>query len=163
MESENQEASQSIEIFCDGACVPNPGHMGCGVVVGDEDYTVSQYCGEGTNQLAELLALKIALKFATPSDQIYSDSQYALNVAMGTWQARVHLNLIQEIKVLLETKRVDLHWVRGHDGHELQELADVLAKRAARTRRSLIDPSADLLSRRSMGGLGRDQSEIQRS
>jgi len=156
MNPEDQQRNKNIEIFCDGACVPNPGFMGGGIVLGNEDHVISQYFGSGTNQLAELLALRTALELATSNDHVFSDSKYALSVASGTWRARVYLDLILEMRNLVEHKRVTLHWLRGHDGHTLQGLADTLAKRAAMTRRSTIDPPSNLLSRTGLGGSGHD-------
>lgn len=120
------------QIFCDGAAVPNPGQMGIGVVT--DKSIISLYKGEGTNQIAELLALGEALKLANPGDTILSDSQYAINVAAGCWRVKCHFDLVAEVRELLRAKAVALNWTRGHAGHLLQELADRLANQAARTK-----------------------------
>jgi ribonuclease HI len=55
-----------IRIFIDGACQPNPGSMGLGVVVewqGKAPTILSEYGGEGTNNIAEYMALHLALEF----------------------------------------------------------------------------------------------------
>lgn len=54
-----------IRIFIDGACQPNPGAMGIGVVVEwamSGPTVISEYGGEGTNNVAEYKALNRALQ-----------------------------------------------------------------------------------------------------
>ena len=150
----------ALEIFVDGACIPNPGHMGVGIVLGEEVQTISRYVGWGSNQVAELKALELAIELANSGDKIFSDSHYALNVIQGIWRAHSHIELVRDIRNLLGSRRVRFEWIRGHSGHSLQELADRLAKTAARTRRSRIDSPSDLLSRMGVGGFGHDESEI---
>ncbi|MBI4487621.1 MAG: ribonuclease HI [Deltaproteobacteria bacterium] len=145
-----------VEIFCDGACIPNPGHMGIGIVLGDETRTVARYLGLGTNQIAELEALKASLTLAMAGDTIFSDSNYALKVTTGLWRPKIHFDLIEELQQIFKTACATLRWVRGHGGHPLQELADRLAKRAAISRRSEIDSPAGLLSGRGLGESGHD-------
>jgi ribonuclease HI len=141
-ESKKQYQKLAVEIYCDGACIPNPGQMGCGIVRGDE--TISLFLGPGSNQRAELMAIHESVELAGHGDIILSDSRYAIEVSSGGWHAQVHLDLIKDIRKLLETKRVSLRWIRGHNGHPLQELADRLAKQAASTRRSTIDSLVNL-------------------
>ena len=146
------------EIFTDGACIPNPGHMGVGIVLREGEQTISRFVGWGNNQVAELKALHLAIELANSGDKIFSDSHYGLNVIQGIWRAHCHTDLVREIRNLLESRRVQFGWIRGHSGHPLQELADRLAKTAAYTRRSRIDSPSDLLSRAGLGGLGHDET-----
>jgi hypothetical protein len=44
---------RKIAIYCDDACIPNPGVMGIGVVYGDVDRVYSACLGGGTNRAAE--------------------------------------------------------------------------------------------------------------
>lgn len=143
-ESKKQYQKLAVEIYCDGACIPNPGQMGCGIVRGDETTCLSLFLGPGSNQRAELMAIHESVELAGHGDIILSDSRYAIEVSSGNWRAHVHLELIKDIRTLLETKRVSLRWIRGHNGHPLQELADRLAKQAASTRRSTIDSLVSL-------------------
>jgi ribonuclease HI len=114
--------------------------MGIGIVLGDESRTISRYCGRGTNQLAEILALRESLQLAAAGDTIFSDSQYAIKVARRIWRAKIYVDYLEEIWSLLSSKRVEPRWIPGHKGDRLQELADRLAYNAAKTRRSTIDP-----------------------
>jgi ribonuclease HI len=77
-------------IYCDGACFPNPGFMGVGVVKDESSFVISVCPGPGTNQVAELLALRIAIEVATPGTVIFTDSKYAYKEARAQWRARAN-------------------------------------------------------------------------
>ena len=57
-----------VRIYTDGACEPNPGSSGSGLVVYEDDRLVSLRYGyhepQGTNNTAELIALREAFKIA---------------------------------------------------------------------------------------------------
>jgi ribonuclease HI len=114
--------------------------MGIGIVYGDPGHVFSAYLGGGTNQIAELFALFAAITLADPNDSIFSDSRYAVNMAMGRWRAHCYRELIAKIRNALELKRIRLQWIQGHAGHLLQQQADRAANRGARKRRPRIDP-----------------------
>lgn len=121
-------------IFVDGSSVPNPGSTGCGIVIPDV-VEIAKFLGAGSNQTAELHALREALLIARAGDSIFSDSQYAVCLTNGQWKAKAHKALVAEIKKLLKVG-VRVEWMRGHAGHIWQERADRLAKRAAITQSS---------------------------
>jgi len=122
-----------IEIYCDGACVPNPGEMGIGVVLRHKkrQKEISRRVGKGTNQVAELTAIGVALQQLKNKKipiTIYSDSLYALNSIKGKWNGKKNLDLINSIKSLLGMfDDITLIWVKGHAGNKYNERADYLA------------------------------------
>lgn len=63
---------------------------------------------------------------------IYSDSQYSVNVLSGKWNASSNLGLIDRFKDEVRKRhiRVDLFWVRGHNGGHWNEYADQLCEKA---------------------------------
>lgn len=88
-----------VNIFCDGAAVPNPGLGGWGVVVYRDAVEIdSLHGGEptATNNQMELTAIlraieKAALLSAADPVTIWSDSEYCvkgINEWMPTWKAR---------------------------------------------------------------------------
>ncbi len=131
-----------IVSYADGACTGNPGPCGLGVVVleGDARHELSDYLGEGTNNIAELTAiLRVAERY--PGDpraiEIYTDSSYAIGVLTKGWKAKANVELIAKIKVALKKlTKLSLHYVPGHAGVELNERADELARQAVKSRGS---------------------------
>lgn len=123
-----------IELYADGACFPNPGNMAVGVVLkyGNHIKEFSEEIGEGTNNIAELTAIKFGLekiKDRTIPVKVISDSQYALNVITGKWNPKSNHNLIHELGLLIsEFSDINFRWERGHTGkNEHHERADYLA------------------------------------
>lgn len=141
-----------IQIYCDGACSPNPGKSGTGIAVYYQDKLSALYYGlyqaNGTNNTAELNGLFYAFKLAkkylqtvTPV-QVLSDSKYSIDCitkwAKG-WQAKgwkrgqgeeiKNLELIKECFALyqeIKTQLVITH-VKGHANIEGNELSDRMA------------------------------------
>jgi len=137
-----------IDIYCDGACDPNPGPAGTGLALyrGGQlaELWYGFYTPSGTNNTAELLGLQQALRFAREAiaagqtAAIHCDSRYAIDCvtqwAFG-WKARgwkrkdgevKNLEIIQAAHELyLElADSVKIFHVRGHAGIEGNELAD---------------------------------------
>ena len=137
-------------VFTDGACQPNPGPGGWGVVIVENGEVVDQSYGhdpDTTNNRMELTALIEAYKLlATDSSQtIYSDSNLCVQTindwARG-WEANgwkrksgpiANLELVQELYQLsLDHPQVTLKWMKAHDGSLWNEYADALSTAWAR-------------------------------
>lgn len=125
-------------IYCDGSCLINPnGHTGIGIVMIYKEHRkeISLPMGIGTNNTAELNAIKIALenvKDRKLDTILMSDSKYALNVSSGVWNPSCNLEIIAKIRVLLaQFSNIELKWIRGHSGIKEQERSDYLAVQAA--------------------------------
>jgi ribonuclease HI len=140
-----------VSIYCDGACEPNPGHAGSGIVV----YRAGQlaelwfglYSPMGTNNTAELNALYHALRMAEAeiragkTVEVCSDSAYSVNAVRrwaANWEKRgwkkdggeiKNLELIQACYAVFRRleKELTLTHVAGHAGTEGNELADRMA------------------------------------
>lgn len=126
----------TIEIYTDGSCLKNPGGPGgwAFVIVGDDIVVRSGGEPKTTNNRQEIMAiLEAVLWMKTPATlKIYSDSQYAIGVLSGKWNPQKNLDLIAQFKSASKAHKVSFEWVRGHDGNEFNEIADVYAGRAAR-------------------------------
>jgi ribonuclease HI len=144
-------ATTGLQIYCDGACEPNPGNAGSGIAVYREGKLEQLWYGlynpNGTNNTAELNALHHALLIAqeavAPGEtaQILCDSTYAINCvskwAEG-WEKKGwrkaggeirNLEIIQDayaLYVRLDSS-VQLTHVSAHVGTEGNELADRMA------------------------------------
>lgn len=141
-----------VSIYCDGACEPNPGNAGSGVVIYRNGVLAELWYGlynpKGTNNTAELNALYEALRMAEVelkagySVEICSDSQYAINCvsvwAVGWekkgWQKKdgeiKNLDIIQDSYAIYQRIKDDdltLTHVAAHVGTEGNELADRMA------------------------------------
>ncbi|HLU68373.1 MAG TPA: ribonuclease H [Kofleriaceae bacterium] len=132
-----------IIIYTDGACSGNPGPMGIGVVVLDrgERREISEYLGEGTNNIAELTAILRALEAVPPEERerpvlVHSDSGYALGLLGKGWKAKKNVELVAELRRLAASfPRLRLVKVPGHAGVPENERCDQLATAAAARRR----------------------------
>ena len=78
-----------LNIYCDGACSPNPGKSGTGMAVYEKDKLAQLWYGlyeaNGTNNSAELNGLLVAFRFAAShiaqgkTVQVISDSRYSID------------------------------------------------------------------------------------
>lgn len=150
--------TDGVHIYCDGACDPNPGHAGSGIVVYHDGELIELWYGlynpNGTNNTAELNALHHALLMAESniaagrSTRILCDSVYAINCiskwAHG-WKARgwrksggeiKNLSIIQEAHAIYTriAPQIQLNHVSAHVGTEGNELADRMAMYAVTQR-----------------------------
>ena|SRR5208282_1064915 len=124
----------ALSIYTDGSCKPNPGgEMRIGVVVMRGEQVVHSFArnmGMGTNNQAELLAVREALAWAPKTEEIvlHVDSKYALGTISKGWNATKNLELIQEVKKLFKSfPRIRMIRVPGHSGIRGNEMADALA------------------------------------
>ncbi len=136
-----------VVIYTDGSCAGNPGPGGYAAII-DEDGERREITGgepQTTNNRMELMAVIKALASLTePSTvRVVTDSQY---VAKGMkswihgWRRKgwktasgapvKNRDLWEELDRLASKHRMSWEWVRGHDGHPENELADTLAREA---------------------------------
>lgn len=122
-----------ILAYADGACSGNPGPAGLGVVMFWDDHRqeLSEFLGDGTNNIAELTAILRVLEAAPDKSRpvhIYTDSMYSIGILSKGWKAKANRDLVESIRSLLaEFDDVRFFHVRGHAGVELNERADELA------------------------------------
>ena len=135
--SADVEEPAHIHLWSDGACTGNPGPAGAGtVLLVDERRTEwSTWLGDGTNNGAELAAVLLGLQaLERPVERVlvvHTDSQYVIGVCAKGWKAKANKELVAELKrELAGLPRVVWHWVRGHEGVELNEVCDQLARDA---------------------------------
>jgi len=136
----------AIHLWSDGACSGNPGPAGAGTVLlwGDRRKEMSTWLGDGTNNVAELVAVLQGLdSLKAPVKRklvVHTDSQYVIGVLVRGWKARANQELIAELRERLEViPKVVWHWVRGHEGVELNERCDALARQAIECRESTVE------------------------
>ncbi|HWM88664.1 MAG TPA: ribonuclease H [Kofleriaceae bacterium] len=131
-------AKDAIIIYTDGACHGNPGPMGIGIVTLDrgERREVSEYLGEGTNNIAELTAILRALELVPESERkrpvlVHSDSAYALGLISLGWKAKKNVELVESLRRLTaQFPALRTIKVAGHAGVSENERCDQLANAA---------------------------------
>jgi len=140
------ENPDAIHLWSDGACSGNPGPAGAGTVLlfGDRRKEMSTWLGEGTNNVAELVAVLQGLEaLRVPVRRklvVHTDSQYVIGVVARGWKARANEALVQKLRDHLDgIGGVVWHWVRGHEGIELNERCDALARQAIERRESTVE------------------------
>jgi ribonuclease HI len=153
-----------VSIYCDGACEPNPGHAGSGVVVYRNGALAQLWYGlynpRGTNNTAELSALYHALRMAEAeivsgnTVEVCSDSAYSINCIRSwapSWEKKgwkkpggeiKNLEIIQNCYSIYRgiEKELTLAHVAAHVGTEGNELADRMAMLGAQRKEKELRP-----------------------
>ncbi len=136
-----------VIIHTDGACSGNPGPGGWGVVLQYNSHLKKLKGGERetTNNRMELTATIKALNELKHSCnvELYTDSKYVkdgLNKWLDNWKKNgwktankkpvKNADLWRELDKAVKRHNINWHWVKGHDGNEMNELADKLANEA---------------------------------
>ena len=129
--------------FTDGSASPNPGPGGYAVIENGQPVALGSEEGATTNIRMEGRALIAAMELAGSEPcEIYTDSECGINVItkwslgweMNGWKKKggeiKNLDLVQRARELHRDSKATLIWVRGHMGHEGNELADQWANKA---------------------------------
>ncbi|HWQ08668.1 MAG TPA: ribonuclease HI [Holophaga sp.] len=143
----------SVELYCDGACLGNPGPGGWAFLlrvraagqVHEKEGSGSE--AETTNNRMELSgAIQGLAALSKPCEvALFCDSQYVVK-GIQSWlagwkragwrkadkQPVLNADLWQELDRQIQKHRVEAQWVRGHAGHPENERVDQLASEAAR-------------------------------
>ena len=137
-----------LKIWTDGSCLGNPGPGGWAFVATNGQNTAERSGGERdtTNNRMELMAVIRALTAAHRHSEIelHTDSQYVKN-GMQSWLKNWKKNnwhtankkpvknqdLWMQLDALSGAIKIHWHWVRGHNGDEMNDRCDELARTAA--------------------------------
>jgi len=135
-----------IKIYTDGACKGNPGVGGWGALILQDDKNIELFGGENetTNNRMELMAVIMALKEMSPSEEliIYTDSTYVQkgisewikNWKLNNWRSSnkkpvKNKDLWMQLDEASYARKINWEWVKGHAGNEGNEKADELANK----------------------------------
>lgn len=135
-------AGRELQAWTDGASSGNPGPSGAGVVLLFRDHRkeVALWLGETTNNVAELTAVREALRLVRRRDlpvRVLTDSTYVIGVLSGSMRAKANADLIAEIRnEMREFENLTLTKVEAHAGVVWNERADALARQAIKARRT---------------------------
>ncbi len=140
------ENSEKTEIYTDGACSPNPGAGGYGLIIVQNSRRTELSGGfrNTTNNRMEMMAALVGLQMVAKDVDVdvvvYSDSRYLVNMVNGgyarKWRANgwrlanrqpaLNSDLWGELLDLAHD-RVTFEWVRGHNEHPENEQCDAMA------------------------------------
>lgn len=144
-----------ITYHTDGSCEPNPGNGGFSVIRDMKPHILGgEPDGSATTNIRmEGHAIMAALKDAAGEIcEIYTDSEFWINVITkwslswekNNWKKKggeiKNLDIVREVCPLYRQSQAKLVWVRGHNNHEGNELADHWANEA---RKQQLEKSID--------------------
>jgi len=150
---------KQIHIYTDGSSRGNPGRGGYGTVVryGAHIRELAQGFVKTTNNRMEILSAVAGLEILKEPCHVtvHSDSRYLVDAQSKGWvekwkklgwrkadkSAVKNVDLWMRLERAAAGHRIDWKWVKGHDGHEMNERCDLLATEAADGKRGglLVD------------------------
>lgn len=109
-----------------------------------------EYLGAATNQQAEIAAATLGLANLKEACDVtlMSDSRYVVETMKSGWKRKTNHDWWSKLDAAAGRHKVTWQWVKGHAGHEVQEVADDLARKFAELgsvdKTMLEDAAADL-------------------
>lgn len=129
---------KQVTIVCDGSSLGNGKgnpRAAAVAVLGFKGYwrAVGEYLGGATNQQAEVAAAALGLEnLKEPcSVTLMSDSRYVVETMGGTWKRKTNHEWWKRLDNAAKRHQINWKWVKGHNGHPIQEVADSMARKMA--------------------------------
>lgn len=140
---------KTVEMFTDGGCWGNPGPGGWGVVLRYNNHEKTYFGSEAytTNNRMEMEAairglelLKYHCKVVITTDSTYLKdgiTKWIEGWKKNGWKTKEksfvkNIDLWKRLDKLVSQHDVTWEWIKGHDGHRENELADSLSQDAIR-------------------------------
>ena len=131
---------KQVTIVCDGSSLGN----GKGVtraaavaVLGFKGIwkAFGEYLGNATNQQAEIAAATIGLENLNESCKVklLSDSRYVVETMRSGWKRKTNHDWWARLDKAASKHTVEWQWIKGHAGHEIQDIVDKAARTIAKT------------------------------
>lgn len=129
---------KEVTIVCDGSSLGNGRgnpRAAAVAVLGYRGYwrAFGVYLGSATNQQAEIAAAEIGLRnLSEPCRvRVLSDSRYVVETMTGNFRKKANLDWWAKLDKAAAKHQIKWEWVKGHNGHEIQEVVDTLARTTA--------------------------------
>lgn len=129
---------KNVTIVCDGSSLGNGKgnpRAAAVAVLGFKGLwkAVGEYLGNATNQQAEIAAASLGLENLKEPCRVrlLSDSRYVVETMGGTWKRKTNHDWWKRLDRAAGKHEIEWQWVKGHDGHEIQEIADKAARKIA--------------------------------
>src|SRR5204863_9017037 len=127
---------KKVTIVCDGSSLGNgrgATRAAAVAVLAFQGYwkAVGEYLGNATNQQAEIAAAAIGLESLTQSCKVHllSDSRYVVETMNGNFRKKTNQDWWLRLESAAKAHQISWEWTKGHAGHEIQEIADKMAKK----------------------------------
>ena len=129
---------KQVTIVCDGSSLGNGREnprAAAVAVLGFKGFwkAVGEYLGAATNQQAEIAAAAIGLENLKTACTVtlMSDSRYVVETMGGTWKRKTNHDWWKRLDNAARKHQITWKWVKGHNGHDVQEVADSMARKIA--------------------------------
>ena len=129
---------KEVTIVCDGSSLGNGKgnpRAAAAAVLGYKGYwrAFGEYLGSATNQQAEIAAAAIGLEqLSEPCKvRVLSDSRYVVQTMQGNFRKKTNHEWWARIDKAAAKHKITWEWVKGHNGHDVQEVVDDLARKTA--------------------------------
>lgn len=129
---------KQVTIVCDGSSLGNGKgnpRAAAVAVLGFKGVwkAVGKYLGAATNQQAEIAAATIGLEnLKEPCKvRLLSDSRYVVETMSSGWKRKTNHDWWDKLDSAAAKHDIHWQWIKGHAGHEVQEIADKAARTIA--------------------------------
>lgn len=129
---------KQVTIVCDGSSLGNGKgnpRAAAVAVLGFKGYwkAVGRFLGAATNQQAEIAAATLGLEnLKEPCKvKLLSDSRYVVETMSSGWKRKANHDWWDKLDRAAAKHEIQWQWVKGHAGHEVQEIADKAARTIA--------------------------------
>lgn len=132
------QPKKEVTIFCDGSSLGNgraDTRAAAVALLGFRGIwrSVGTYLGDATNQQAEIAAASVGLEALREACRVhlFTDSRYVVETMSGRFRRKANHDWWQRLDKAASRHQVVWEWIRGHDGHVIQEAVDRAARRIA--------------------------------
>lgn len=129
---------KQVTIVCDGSSLGNGKGSPRAAAVALLGYkglwrAFGEYLGAATNQQAEIAAATVGLKNLKESCRVkvLSDSRYVVETMKGNFKRKTNHEWWEKLDRAAQKHQIEWEWVKGHSGHEIQEIVDKTARTIA--------------------------------
>ena len=129
---------KQVIIVCDGSSLGNGKgnpRAAAAALLGFKGYWkgVAEFLGGATNQQAEIAAAALGLESLNEACAVtlLSDSRYVVETMGGTWKRKTNHDWWCRLDNASKRHQITWKWIKGHDGHQIQEAVDDIARRTA--------------------------------
>ncbi len=131
---------KDVTIVCDGSSLGNgrgATRAAAVAVLGFKGFwkAIGVYLGNATNQQAEIAAACLGLEnLKEPcAVKVFSDSRYVVETMTGNFRKKTNHEWWAKLDKAAAQHTIEWQWIKGHAGHEVQEVADKMARKIAET------------------------------